>query len=115
MTLNYNFSKRHKFYGGVGMSLSYLLKQETYTKQFDISSGNQISYYKSKTDAYRDVDAGCVAVMGFNQKLGPKTFFTIQLLGNIGIIDIVRPEISHYYDTVRNYSVALLVGISLNS
>jgi hypothetical protein len=114
-TFNYNFSKRHKFYGGVGMSLSYLLNQDTYTKEFDISSRNQISYYKSKTYAHRDLDAGCVAVIGFNQKLAPKTFFTIQLLGNIGIVDIVLPEISQYYDTVRNYSVALLVGITINN
>ena len=55
-----------------------------------------------------------VAVIGFNQKLGPKTFFTVQLVGNIGIVDIVRPEISHYYDTVRNYSVALSVGITID-
>jgi hypothetical protein len=115
LTFNYYFSKRHKFYSGVGMSLSYLLKQETYTKQFDISSGNQISYYNSKTYWYRDVDAGCVMVIGFNQKLGLKTFFTTQLLGNIGIVDIISPEISNVVRPLRNYSVALLVGITINN
>lgn len=112
---NYYFDERHKFYSGVGLGLSYLLIQESYAKEFDISTGNQISYYKFRTTEYRDLDAGCVAALGFNQKLGIKTFFTIQLLGNIGIVDIINPDVPNMSRPVRNYSVSLLIGITINN
>lgn len=104
--------RQHKFFGAIGPAVGYLIKQGTYTKEYDLD-GNQISFYQSNIDAYRDFDVGLTGIFGFNHPLNDKINFTAQIFGNLGLSNI-WPDDFPADGSLRNYSISLLVGITLN-
>jgi len=95
--------RQHKFFGAIGPAVGYLIKQETYTKEYDLD-GNQISFYQSNTDAYRDFDVGLTGIFGFNHPLNDKINFTAQIFGNLGLSNIWRDDFPAD-GSLRNYSI----------
>jgi hypothetical protein len=87
LTGQYFFDSKHRFYGGLGVSLGYLVKNEGFTYNYD-TNGDFTYQLRSAGKDIRDFEAGLIATIGYNHRVGKKVFLCSQLIGNLGVTDL---------------------------
>jgi hypothetical protein len=112
ITTRYYFDSRHRFFGGLGGSLGYLTKNEVYSYFYDLE-GNLITDYRSSAHEIKPFEAGLMATLGYNRRLGKKVFLCSQLIGNLGVTNIETDLPAHDPYPTSNASVMLLIGIGI--
>jgi hypothetical protein len=112
LTGQYFFDSKHRFYGGLGMSVGYLVKNQGYTYNYDIN-GDFTYEFRSAGNDIRDFEAGFIAAIGYNHRVGKKVFLCSQLIGNLGVtnLDYDLPSTNRYPNS--NASVMLMIGIGI--
>ena len=112
LTGQYFFDSKHRFYGGLGVSLGYLVKNEGFTYNYD-TNGDFTYQLRSVGKDIRDFEAGLIATAGYNHRLGKKLFLCSQLIGNLGVtnLDYDLPSTNRYPKS--NASVMLMIGIGI--
>ena len=110
LNLKYYIDQKERFYGGVGGFLSSLQKSMTYTEA-QVLQGGGTSYYYSQDGSYNDFDFGISAITGYRIQFRPKLFLNLQLIGNLGLSDIVKSEIPTEGPT-KCFNLSLGVGFT---
>lgn len=114
LTLNaqYFFDSRHRFYGGLGMSVGVLAKEQVYSYFYD-TNGDFIYQYMNASDYLDRFEAGLIATIGYRHRLGKTLFLSSQLIGNLGITSI-EPDVPEYNaHPMSNANLILLIGIGI--
>jgi hypothetical protein len=109
----YYMGNMKRFIIGTGIYFGHLQKAKTYAEQYSVQ-GNQISYYYSDSNHYKDFDIGLSAAIGFRVPLRSNIIFNTQLFTNLGLIDIINRDLPNMDgNPVKNYILAIQLGISL--
>jgi hypothetical protein len=105
--------RKHRTYGGLGVSGGWLTHDENYTYFYDIN-GKLTDYYQSGIyDTFVNFEAGLIATAGYRLRLAGSLFLNFQVIGNLGVTDIeVDFEPLNTYP-LSNANLMLLIGIGI--
>lgn len=111
LTADYYVDCDRRLYVGGGASLGWLVRQWNFTDEYD-RDGNHVVSYDAEAFAFRSIEAGLVANVGYRRQVWRKIHANIQVLGNFGVTDVMKKfDPDPYPRPFSNANIALLIGI----
>jgi len=113
LLLRYVVDKRNRLYIGTGPYYGYLFSEKILTKIYINGSLVSKSTYKgaSPYDNYKKHDIGATAMIGYEIKLKSRVGCNVQLMYNLGLMNVALPNIT----SMTNTTYALHFGFYLKN
>jgi hypothetical protein len=114
LSVHYFLDRKHRSYGGLGLSGGLLVHDENYFYAYDQPNGTLVDYTESMIDdIYVRFEAGLIATAGYRFVLPGNLFLNLQVIGNLGFTDIEEDFAPINTYPMSNANISLLIGIGI--